>query len=122
MLCRWNFHSIDHIIELCWKYECAMLNFELYQPFKNSNKSVRFTKWLKGKEYASNHVKTLVTCIETGCAAGIYGVAVTPDLNYWDCQRHQKVIGRHPQPIQAVIRSSEEMMNPFETCCKYIEW
>ena len=122
MLCRWNFHCIDHVIELYRQYECSMLNFGLYQPFKNSNKTVRFSEWVKAKEYVSTHTKTLVTCVETGCVAGIYGVAVTPDLKYWDCPRHQKVIGRYPQPIQTLIKGPEEMVNPFETCCKYLGW
>lgn len=121
-LCKLNFHCIDHVIELCKKYECTMLNVELYQPFKNSNKTVKFTEWLKTKEYVSKSVKTLVTCVETGCVAGIYGIAVTPDLHYWDCPRHQEIIGRYPQPIRMVIKKSENMMNPFDTCCKYLGW
>jgi len=122
MLCGWNFHCIDHIIELCKKYECTMLNFGLYQPFKKSRQAVRYTEWLKAKEYVSKRVKTLVTCVETGCVAGIYGVAVTPDLNYWDCPRHQKIIGRYPQSIQAIIKKPGEVMNPFDTCCRYLGW
>ena len=123
MLCRWNKHCIDHVIELCKRYDCMTMNFMPYQPFnKISCKTVRFTEWLKAKEHVSKSVKTFVTCIETGCAAGIYGVAVTPDLNYWDCPRHQETIGRYPQPIRTVIRNPEERMNPFETCCKYLGW
>lgn len=121
-LCKWNFYCIDYIIELCKKYECTMLNFGLYQPFKNSSKTVRFTEWIKSKEYVSKYVKTLVTCVETGCVAGIYGIAVTPDLNYWDCPRHQEIIGRYPRPIQTVIKKTGDIMNPFETCCKYLGW
>ena len=121
-LCKLNFHCIDHIIELCKKYECTMLNVELYQPFKKTRLTVRFTEWLKAKEYVSKHVKTLVTCVETGCVAGIYGIAVTPDLNYWDCPRHQEIIGRYPQPIKEVLREPEDIMNPFDTCCKYLGW
>lgn len=122
MLCKLNFHCIDHILKLCKKYECSMLNFGLYQPFKNSRLNVRFTEWLKAKEYVNRHVKALVTCVETGCVAGIYGIAVTPNLNYWDCPRHQEVIGRYPQPIQTVIKKPEDMANPFGTCCKYLGW
>jgi len=121
-LCKLNYHCIDHIIELCKRYGCTMLNLGLYQPFKNSSHAVQFTEWLKAKEYVSKHIKTLVTCVETGCVAGIYGVAVTPDLKYWDCPRHQKVIGTYPQPIRTAIKSPEEMMNPFETCCQYLGW
>ncbi|KAF5412808.1 MAG: Coenzyme PQQ synthesis protein E [Candidatus Methanophagaceae archaeon] len=122
MLCRWNYHCIDHIIDLCKRYKCTMLNFGLYQPFTKSRHAVRYTEWLKAKEYASKHVKTLVTCVETGCVAGICGIAVTPDLNYWDCPRHQEIIGRYPQPIQTVIKKPEDMANPFGTCCKYLGW
>jgi len=121
-LCKRNFYGIDHIIELCKKYGCTMLNFGLYQPFKNSSKTVRFTEWLKAKEYASKHVKTLVTCVETGCVAGICGIAVTPELSYWDCPRHQEIVGRYPQPIKEVLRRPEDVMNPFDTCCKYLGW
>ncbi len=122
MLCKWNFHCIDHIIELCKKYKCTILNFGLYQPFKNSSKTVRFTEWLKAKEYVSKYVKTLVTCVETGCVAGICGLAVTPDLNYWDCPRHQEVIGTYPTPIKEVLRRPEDIMNPFDTCCNFLGW
>jgi len=124
MLCRWNKHCIDHVIELCQRYDCTTMNFMPYQSFyKMLGKTVRFTEWLKAKEYVgSKHTKTLVTCVETGCVAGIYGLAVTPDLKYWDCPRHQETIGRYPQSIRTVIRNPEEMMNPFETCCKYLRW
>ncbi|MEA1945004.1 MAG: radical SAM protein [Euryarchaeota archaeon] len=121
-LCRLNLHCIDHIIDLCRRYECSMLNFGLYQPFKNSKLTVRFTDWLKAKEYVGKSVKTLVTCVETGCVAGICGIAVTPDLNYWDCPRHQEVIGRYPQLIQAVVKKPEGIVNPFDTCCRYLGW
>ncbi|HJH25634.1 MAG TPA: hypothetical protein C5S37_02425 [Methanophagales archaeon] len=123
MLCKLNFHCIDHIIELCKKYECSMLNFMPYQSFnKKSKLTVRFSVWVKAKGYVSKRVKTLVTCVETGCVAGIYGIAVTPDLNYWDCPRHQEIMGNYPQPIKEVLRKPEEIMNPFDTCCKYIGW
>ena len=123
MLCKLNTHCIDHIIELCKKYECTMLNFMPYQSFNGGSKMmVRFTEWLKAKEYVSKYVKTLVTCVETGCVAGIYGIAVTPDLYYWDCPRHQEIMGRYPQPIKEVLRRSEDIINPFGTCCKYIGW
>ena len=122
-LCKLNFHCIDHLIELCKRYDCTTMNFMPYQSFNGkSDKTVRFTEWLKAKEYVSKHVKTLVTCVETGCVAGIYGIAVTPDLNYWDCPRHQEVIGRYPQPIQTVIKKPGEVMNPFDTCCEYLGW
>lgn len=121
-LCRWNYHCIDHIIELCKRYECSMLNFGLYQPFKNSNRTIRFSEWLKAKENVSKSVKTFVTCIETGCVAGVCGIAVTPDLKYWDCPRHQEIIGRYPHPIRMVIKKSDKTMNPFDTCCKYLGW
>ena len=122
-LCKLNFHCVDHIIALCKKYECMILNFMPYQSFnEKSGKTVRFTEWLKAKKYVNKHVKTLVTCIETGCIAGIYGVAVTPDLNYWDCPRHQEIRGRYPQQIKEVLKKTEEITNPFDTCCKYIGW
>ena len=123
MVCRKNLHCVDHILELCKKYECSMLNFMPYQSFnKESRLTVRFTDWLKAKEYVSKYVKTPVTCVETGCVAGIYGIAVTPDLHYWDCPRHQEIIGTYPQPIKEVLRNPEEIMNPFDSCCKYIGW
>ena len=99
-----------------------MLNFGLYQPFTNSKLTVGFTEWFKAKEYVSKSVKTLVTCVETGCAAGICGIAVTPDLNYWDCPRNQEIIGRYPQSIQTVVKISEDIVNPFDTCCRYLGW
>jgi len=46
---------------------------------------------------------------------------VTPDLYYWDCPRHQAIMGKYPQPIRDVL-IDEDMMNPFDTCCKYIGW
>jgi hypothetical protein len=94
----------------------------IHNLYEKSDKTVRYTEWLKAKEYVSMHVKTLVTCVETGCVAGICGIAVTPDLNYWDCPRHQEIIGRYPQPIQTVIKKPEDMANPFGTCCKYLGW
>ena len=115
-------HCIDYIIALCKKYECNVLNFGMYQTFKKSNKTVRFTEWLKAKEYVSKCAKTLVTCLETGCIAGIHGICVLPDLYYWDCPRHQEIMGRYPQPIREVLRSPEDIMNPFDTCCKYMGW
>ena len=68
-LCKLNFHCIDHIVELCKKYECTMLNVELYQSFKKTRLIVRFTEWLKAKEYVSKYVKMHVKCVETGCVA-----------------------------------------------------
>ena len=122
-LCKLNFHCIDHILALCKKYDCNVLNFGMFQIFKNkkSNKTVRFTEWLKAKEYVNKYVKTHVKCVETECVAGICGIAVTPDLYYWDCPRHQEIMGKYPQPIRDVLRD-EDMMNPFDTCCKYIGW
>jgi len=99
------------------------MNFMPYQSFnEKSNKTVRFTEWVKTKEYMSKRIKTLVTSVETGCVAGIYGIAVTPDLNYWDCPRHQEIVGKYPQPIREVLRKTEDMMNPFGTCCNHLEW
>lgn len=121
MLCRLNSHCIDHIIDLCKNYRCTILNFGLYQPFKNSERTVRFTEWLKGKEYVSNYVSTHTTCVETGCVAGFCGIAVTPDLYYWDCPRAQKIIGKYPQPMQSVLRK-EGFGNPFDSCCRYLGW
>ena len=106
-LCKLNFHCIDHIIALCKKYECNVLNFGMYQTFKKSDKTVRFTEWLKAKEYVSKYVKTHVKCVETGCVAGICGIAVTSDLYYWDCPRHQEIMGKYPQPIRDVLRDEE---------------
>jgi len=54
--------------------------------------------------------------------AGICGIAVTPDLYYWDCSRHQAIMRRYPQPIKSVLRKPEDIMNLFDTCCKYMEW
>ena len=54
--------------------------------------------------------------------AGICGIAVTPDLYYWDCPRHQEIIGKYPQPIREVLRKNEDTMNPFDTCLRYIRW
>ena len=122
-LCRLNSHCIDHIIELYKKYECTMLNFMPYQSFnRKSTMTVRFTEWLKSKEYVSKYVKTIITCLETGCVAGICGVAVTPDLNYWGCPRHQEIIGRYPRPIKGVLKRPEDIVNPFNTCCNYLGW
>ena len=47
--------------------------------------------------------------------AGICGIAVTP-LYYWDCSRHQAIMGRYPQPIREVLRRPEDIINPFDTC------
>lgn len=122
-LCRLNAHCIDHIIELYKKYECTMLNFMPYQSFnRKSTMTVRFTEWLKSKEYVSKHVKTFVTCVETGCVAGICGIAVTPDLNYWGCPRHQEIIGRYPRPMKRVLKRPGDIVNPFDTCCRYLGW
>jgi len=121
MLCRLNFHCIDYIIELCKKYDCTMLNFGLYQPFKRSGITVSFTEWLKAKRYVSNYVKTLITCVETGCVAGICGIVVIPDLYYWDCPRNQKILGKYPQPVKEVLKNGE-FGNPFDSCCKYLRW
>ena len=98
------------------------LNVELYQSFKKTRLIVRSTEWLKAKEYVSKYDKTYVKCVETGCVAGICGIAVTPDLYYWDCPRHQAIMGKYPQPIREVLRKNEDTMNPFDTCCKYMGW
>jgi len=122
-LCKPNFHCIDHLSEHCKRYDCTTMNFMSYQSFnKKSDKTVRFTDWVKAKEYVSPHVQTLVTCVETGCVAGICGLGVTPDLKFWDCPRHQEIVGRYPQPIQKVIKKTENRVNPFDTCCKYLRW
>ena len=70
----------------------------------------------------NKYVKTHVKCVETECVAGICGIAVTPDLYYWDCPRHQEIMGKYPKPIREVLRKPEDTMNPFDTCCKYIGW
>jgi hypothetical protein len=85
------------------KTPCEVLAIQ--NLYEKSGKTVRFTEWFKAKEYVSKHVKALVTCVETGCMAGICGIAVTPDLNYWDGPRHQEIMGRYPQSING---SSEE--------------
>jgi len=36
--------------------------------------------------------------------AGICGIAVTPDLNYWNCPRHQEIIEKYPRSIKGVLR------------------
>jgi len=101
----------------------ATLHFMSYQSFNKEPKlTVRFRKCLKAKEYVSKSVKTHVKCVETGCVAGICGIAVTPDLYYWDCPRHQEIMGRYPQPIRDVLRRPEDIMNPFDTSCKYMGW
>ena len=123
MLCKWNLHCIDHVVELCKRYKCTELNIIPYQSFNGrSEMDIRFREWLKAKEYVNKHVKTLVTCLETGCIAGIHGICVLPDLYYWDCPRHQEIIGKYPQPIREVLRRPEDIMNPFDTCCKYLGW
>ena len=120
-LMRDNIHCIDHVIDLCRKYGCSILNITLYQPFGKSKSAVRFTEWLKVKGYARKYVAVPVTCVETGCVAGICGIAVTPDLRYWDCPRNQKVLGKFPQPIASVLKG-DEFANPFDTCCKHLRW
>lgn len=121
-LCRWNFHCIDHILTLCKKYDCNVLNLGMYQTFKKSDKTVRFTEWLEAKEYVNKFVKTHVKCVETECVAGICGISVTPDLNYWNCPRHQEIMGMYPQTIQTVVKKPEGIVNPFDTCCRYYGW
>jgi len=59
---------------------------------------------VKSKKYVSKYVKMHVKCVETECMAGICGIAVTPDLNYWDCPRHQEIIEKYPRPIKEVLR------------------
>ena len=120
-LTKENTHCVDHVIDLCRKYGCTILNISLYQPFGKSKKAVSLTRWLEVKKYASKYVITPTTCVETGCVAGICGIAVTPDLRYWDCPRNQKVLGRYPQPIKDVLRK-EEFGNPFDSCCRYLKW
>jgi hypothetical protein len=91
-----------------------------------SKMAVRFTEWLKAKEYVSKYVKTYVKCVETECVAGICGMAVTPDLYYWDCPRHQEIIGRYPQPIKEVLMwdniKRHKPVNLLETCCRNLKW
>ena len=120
-LTRENIHCVDHVIDLCKKFDCTMLNISLFQPFGYSENAVSFTKWLEVKEYASKYVVTPTTCVETGCVAGVCGVAVTPDLRYWDCPRNQKVLGKFPKPIREVLRKGESG-NPFDSCCRYLRW
>ena len=119
-LMRDNMHCIDHVIELCRKFGCSILNITLFQPFGESENAVRFTEWLRLKEYARKFVNVPITCVETGCVAGVCGIAVTPDLRYWDCPRNQEVLGRFPQPISSVLK--EGVRNPFDTCCRYLRW
>jgi hypothetical protein len=65
-------------------------------------------------------------CIEGGCIARILGLSVLPDGTYWDCSRHQKVVGKYPQPIEEVLLWDKIKMgtpvNPFETCCRNLRW
>ncbi|HDS45130.1 MAG TPA: radical SAM protein [Methanomicrobia archaeon] len=127
-----NKHCTDHIIDLCVETGASTLNFNIYQPVRESNlKSIRYMEWIELRKYVSKRTERKGIylpegCIEGGCIARILGLSVLPNGTYWDCSRHQNVIGKYPQPIKGVLLwdniKEHKPVNPFETCCKYLGW
>lgn len=127
-----NKHCVGHIIDLCIETGASTLNFNIYQPVReNKLEPLRYMEWIELKRYAEKRAEKEGIylpegCIERGCIARVLGLSVLPDGTYWDCSRNQKVIGKYPQQIKEVLLwdniKEHKPVNPFETCCKYIEW
>ncbi len=127
-----NRHCIDHIIDLCVETGAHTLNFNIYQPIRNNAlKPIRYTEWIELRKYVKKRLEKEGIylpegCIVGGCIARILGLSVLPDGTYWDCSRNQKVIGTYPQPIREVLLrdnlENQTPRNPFETCCRNLEW
>ncbi|KAF5412472.1 MAG: Coenzyme PQQ synthesis protein E [Candidatus Methanophagaceae archaeon] len=127
-----NKHCVDPIIDLCVEIGAHTLNFNIYQPIRNNAlKSIRYTEWIEIRKYVKKQLENEGIylpegCIEGGCIARILGLSVLPDGTYWDCSRNQKLIGKYPQPIREVLLwdnlENQTPRNPFETCCRNLEW
>ena len=131
-LCEENKHCIDHIIDLCIETGASTLNFNIYQPVRKSDlRPVGYMEWVEQRRHVEKRAEKEGiylpdSCIEGGCIARILGLSILPDGTYWDCSRHQKVIGKYPQPIKEILLwdniKEHKPVNPFETCCKYLRW
>ena len=131
-ICKANKHCVDHIIDLCIETGACTHNFNIYQPIRKGElKPLRYTEWIKLKRNVENRTEKAGIylpegCIEGGCIARILGLSVLPDGTYWDCSRNQKIIGKYPQPIREILLwdniKKQMPVNPFETCCRNLEW
>jgi hypothetical protein len=88
---------------------------------------IKYTEWIELRNYVEKRAEKEGIylpegCIAGGCIARILGLSVLPDGTYWDCPRHQKIMGKYPKPIREVLRKPEDTMNPFDTCCRYLGW
>ncbi len=127
-----NKHCVDHIMDLCIETGTSTLNFNIYQPVRDSDlKHIGYMEWIELRKYASKRaekegISIPEGCIEGGCIARILGLSVLPNGTYWDCSRNQKVIGQYPQPIKEVLLWDniwkQKPVNPFETCCRNLTW
>lgn len=122
-----NRHCIDHVIGLCRDHGVALFNLNLYQPIReNALDPVPHDEWIRFRNYSCNELQKYGisvpnTCITEGCIAGVLGISVLPDGTYWDCSRHQMVLGRYPQKIRDLLfwdlihaRGTREQLT---TCC-----
>jgi MoaA/NifB/PqqE/SkfB family radical SAM enzyme len=131
-LCEENKHCVDHIINLCKETGTSTLNFNIYQPIRESDlRPIGYMEWIKLRRYVEKRTEREGIylpegCIAGGCIARILGLSVLPDGTYWDCSRHQKVIGKYPQSIKDVLLwdniEEHKPVNPFETCCRNLSW
>lgn len=127
-----NRDCVDHIIDLCVVTGTRTLNFNIYQPIRESDlKPIKYMEWIEMRKYVQKRAEKEGIylpegCIEGGCIARILGLSVLTDGTYWDCSRNQKVIGRYPQPIREVLLwdniKEHKPVNPFETCCRNLKW
>ncbi|MEA2074565.1 MAG: radical SAM protein, partial [Euryarchaeota archaeon] len=127
-----NKHCVDHIIDLCVETGVSTLNFNIYQPIREIDLvPIRYMEWIEMRGYVEKRagkagIYVPEGCIAGGCIARMLGLSVLPDGTYWDCSRHQKVIGKYPQPIKEVLLWDKIKMgkpvNPFETCCRNLRW
>lgn len=119
-----NKDTLDHVLDFADKTGCIGVNINLCQPLVDGRglEPLPLDEFQElrdmVKERGFYYTKRL--CYLTGCSAGLDGLAVLPDGTYWDCPRHQKVIGHYPDAIWDVLDRETRNCDPKEMCMRCV--
>ncbi len=96
-----------HVLAMARMLGCAGIHVNEYHTIQNRGVhpcdiDIQKKLWKLVEKHGFPACKQ--NCYHQGCIGGVLGCSVLPDGTYWDCSRHQTILGKYPQMLSEVLR------------------
>ena len=116
---RENLHCVEHVINLCKRYNVRYVNVNMYMPLSNSELTpLTLRQFFEARErFRAAGIRVSEPCYLKRCIAGVGVLSILPEGKVWACSRHRNIIGNLAEQRLEEIKAENDG-NMFKTCMK----